>query len=143
MLFQAIDIWMGACTAFIFAALLEFTLTNYLWRKGHKGKMLGPDASLADGIGVAVAAATGAGTIGFDPVISSAAVAGAATAATGHNGSTGNEDEVPMVNVRQRQNADERHQLFANELNGNFASIDTVSFNTEIVRKNGQKRRRL
>ena len=34
---QAIDIWMGACTAFIFAALLEFTLTNYLWRKGRKG----------------------------------------------------------------------------------------------------------
>jgi hypothetical protein len=35
--FQAIDIWMGACTAFIFAALLEFTLTNYLWRQGRKG----------------------------------------------------------------------------------------------------------
>ena len=34
--FQAIDIWMGACTGFIFAALLEFTLTNYLWRKGTK-----------------------------------------------------------------------------------------------------------
>ena len=35
--FQAIDIWMGACTTFIFGALLEFTLTNYLWRKGAKG----------------------------------------------------------------------------------------------------------
>ena len=37
--FQAIDIWMGACTAFIFAALLEFTLTNYLWRKGLEGRL--------------------------------------------------------------------------------------------------------
>lgn len=36
--FQAIDIWMGACTAFIFAALLEFTLANYLWRKGLAGR---------------------------------------------------------------------------------------------------------
>ena len=38
--FQAIDIWMGACTAFIFAALLEFTLTNYLWRKGYKVNLM-------------------------------------------------------------------------------------------------------
>ena len=36
---KAIDIWMGACTAFIFAALLEFTLTKYLWRKGLEGRL--------------------------------------------------------------------------------------------------------
>jgi hypothetical protein len=30
---QAIDVWMGACTAFIFAALIEFTVVNYLWRR--------------------------------------------------------------------------------------------------------------
>ncbi|XP_040582791.1 glycine receptor subunit beta-type 4-like [Lepeophtheirus salmonis] len=30
---KAIDVWMGACTAFIFAALIEFTIINYLWRR--------------------------------------------------------------------------------------------------------------
>jgi hypothetical protein len=30
---QAIDVWMGACTAFIFAALIEFTFVNYLYRR--------------------------------------------------------------------------------------------------------------
>ena len=30
---QAIDVWMGVCTAFVFAALVEFTFVNYLWRK--------------------------------------------------------------------------------------------------------------
>ena len=32
-LFQAIDVWMGVCTAFVFAALVEFTIVNYMWRK--------------------------------------------------------------------------------------------------------------
>ncbi|XP_023325803.1 glycine receptor subunit alpha-3 isoform X2 [Eurytemora carolleeae] len=34
---KAIDIWMGTCTAFVFAALVEFTFVNYTWRT--KGKV--------------------------------------------------------------------------------------------------------
>ena len=30
---KAIDVWMGACTAFIFSALIEFTIVNYLARR--------------------------------------------------------------------------------------------------------------
>ena len=33
LILQAIDVWMGVCTAFVFAALVEFTFVNYMWRK--------------------------------------------------------------------------------------------------------------
>ncbi|XP_042209574.1 glycine receptor subunit alpha-3-like [Homarus americanus] len=35
---KALDIWMGSCTAFVFLALVEFTLVNYLGR--HKRRFL-------------------------------------------------------------------------------------------------------
>ena len=64
---QAIDIWMGACTGFIFAALLEFTFTNYLWRKGQKFRLTQEqrEANKKGGFGPIAAAATAA-VSGFD-----------------------------------------------------------------------------
>nr|XP_053636960.1 glycine receptor subunit alphaZ1-like [Cherax quadricarinatus] len=35
---KALDIWMASCTAFVFLALLEFTLVNYLGR--HRRRLL-------------------------------------------------------------------------------------------------------
>jgi hypothetical protein len=68
---------MGACTGFIFAALLEFTLTNYMWRKGQKYS--GSFSKKRFGFSpIATAATVAAG--GLDPsMFSSMMAAGAVT----------------------------------------------------------------
>jgi len=38
---KALDVWMGACTAFVFLALIEFTLVNYLWRSEWRRRHTG------------------------------------------------------------------------------------------------------
>ena len=35
---QALDVWMGLCTAFVFSALVEFTVVNFWFRKFKKQK---------------------------------------------------------------------------------------------------------
>ncbi len=66
---QAIDVWMGVCTAFVFAALVEFTFVNYLWRQ---------TAEVGAGVRFDAAAAMAA-----------ASSAGGASAEAGGGGSTG------------------------------------------------------
>lgn len=35
---KAIDVWIFMCTSFVFAALLEFSVANYVWRMEGKGR---------------------------------------------------------------------------------------------------------
>ncbi|XP_046387419.1 glycine receptor subunit beta-type 4-like [Ischnura elegans] len=51
---KAIDVWMGTCAAFVFCALLEFTIVNYMWRKQ-------PDINFKAASAATTAAATGVG----------------------------------------------------------------------------------
>ena len=84
---------MGACTGFIFAALLEFTFTNYLWRKGQKYRLTREQREAKKGGFGPMAAAATAAVSGFDPtmftqMMAAGAVAGNATIEESHLGAS-------------------------------------------------------
>ena len=105
LLCQAIDIWMGACTGFIFAALLEFTLTNYLWRKGQKLRGTQNSSEPNNSNFGAMAATATVAAAGLDPnmfthMVSAGAVTGNAAADdtfTRSQYTEKNEEEMPLT----------------------------------------------
>ncbi len=66
---------MGVCTAFVFAALVEFTFVNYLWRKNSSGRSGG-------GFCWGKSAETSAADLSFDAAEAVAERGGSAEAAT-------------------------------------------------------------
>ena len=86
---------MGACTGFIFAALLEFTLTNYLWRKGSKLSNSPNQRSKSFGPMAATATVTAAAS-GFDPTMfTQMMAAGAVAGNTAEDGT--DEEKMPLT----------------------------------------------
>ncbi|XP_071444214.1 glycine receptor subunit alpha-4-like [Hetaerina americana] len=92
---KAIDVWMGTCSAFVFCALLEFTIVNYMWRRQPEVHIKATNTAIVAGGGLLTpspingASAPSAGKTGFQE--SASAQQGCTQEAT-------TENEVPPVN---------------------------------------------